>query len=101
MTCPYCQSHRLQKLKRTTDLGYLRFRCRECGRKSNERTGTLFNFLEFPTDIVLEIVLYRLRYKLSPRNLAEMFLLRGFQFPAQSKCSGSKSSRNARSTISI
>jgi len=23
MTCPYCQSDRLQKLKRTTDLGYL------------------------------------------------------------------------------
>jgi putative transposase len=80
MTCPYCQSHRLQKLKRTTDLGYLRFRCRECGRKSNERTGTPFNFLEFPIDIVFEIVLYRLRYKLSLRNLAEMFLLRGFQF---------------------
>jgi putative transposase len=42
--------------------------------------GTPFNFLEFPTDIVFEIVLCRLRYKLSLRNLAEMFLLRGFQF---------------------
>jgi len=29
---------------------------------------------------VFEIVLYRMRYKLSLRNLAEMFLLRGFQF---------------------
>lgn len=29
---------------------------------------------------MFEIVLYRLRYKLSLRNLAEMFLLRGFQF---------------------
>ena len=38
------------------------------------------NFLEFPTDIGFEIVPYRLRYKLSLRNLAEMFLLRGFQF---------------------
>ena len=46
----------------------------------NERTGTPFNFLEFPTDIVFEIVLCRLRYKLSLRNLAEMFLLRGFEF---------------------
>jgi putative transposase len=80
MTCPYCQSHCLQKLKRTTDLGYLAFRWNDCGRKSNERTGTPFNFLEFPTDIVFEIVLYRLRYKLSLRNLAEMLLLRGFQF---------------------
>ncbi|MEJ7608570.1 MAG: IS6 family transposase, partial [Bryobacteraceae bacterium] len=33
-----------------------------------------------PTDIVFEIVLCRLRYKLSLRNLAEMFLLRGFEF---------------------
>ena len=80
MICPHCQSQRLQKLERTTDLGYLLFRCGECGRKSNERTGTPFNFLEFPTDIVFEIILCRLRYKLSLRNLAEMFLLRGFQF---------------------
>ena len=29
---------------------------------------------------MFEIVLCRLRYKLSLRNLAEMFLLRGFQF---------------------
>ena len=80
LICPHCQSQRLQKLERTTDLGYLLFRCGDCGRKSNERTGTPFNFLEFPTDIVFEIVLCRLRYSLSLRNLAEMFLLRGFQF---------------------
>jgi putative transposase len=80
MICPYCQCQRLQKRKGTTDLGYQMFRCSDCGRKSNERTGTPFNFLEFPTDIVFEIVLCRLRYKLSLRNLAEMFLLRGFQF---------------------
>jgi putative transposase len=78
--CPHCQSQHLQKRTGTTDLGYLKFRCGDCGRKSNERTGTPFNFLEFPTDIVFEIVLCRLRYKLSLRNLAEMFLLRGFQF---------------------
>jgi putative transposase len=80
MNCPYCQCQRLQKRKRTTNLGYLMFGCSDCGRKSNERTGTPFNFPEFPTDIVFEIVLCRLRYKLSLRNLAEMFLLRGLQF---------------------
>jgi transposase-like protein len=46
----------------------------------NERTGTPFNFLEYPTDIVLLVVLWRLRYKLSLRDLAEMFLERGFAF---------------------
>jgi len=71
MICPHCQSPRIRNLNRTTDLGYALFRCRDCGRKSNERTGTPFNFLELPTDIVFEIVLCRLRYQLSLRNLAE------------------------------
>ncbi len=35
----------------------------------NERTGTPFNCLEFPTDVVLLVVLWRLRYKLSLRDL--------------------------------
>ncbi len=56
------------------------FRCDRCQRQYNERTGTPFNYLEFPTDIVFEIVLCRLLYKLSLRNLAEMFLLRGWEF---------------------
>src|SRR5688572_13568304 len=56
------------------------FRCRTCSRTFNERTGTPFNFLEFPSDIVLLIVLWRLRYKLSLRDLSEMFLSRGFEF---------------------
>ena len=80
MFCPHCQSLKIRKLNCTTDLGYAVFRCGECGRKSNERTATPFNFLEFPTDIVFEIVLCRLLYKLSLRNLAQMFLLRGFEF---------------------
>ena len=80
MICPHCQSPQLRKLNETTDLGYAEFRCGACRRKSNERTGTPFNYLEFPTDIVFEVVLCRLRYKLSLRNLAEMFLLRGFEF---------------------
>jgi putative transposase len=80
MNCPHCQSRHTRKLDRSTDLGYTRFYCAKCGRKFNERTGTPFNYLEFPTDIVFEIVLCRLRYKLSLRNLAEMFLLRGWEF---------------------
>jgi len=53
---------------------------RACKRIFNERTGTAFNFLEYPTDIVLLVVVWRLRYKLSLRDLAEMFLERGFEF---------------------
>lgn len=46
----------------------------------NERTGTPFNFIEVPTDIIFQVLLCRLRYKLSFRDIAEFFLLRGFEF---------------------
>ncbi len=39
-----------------------------------------FQLLEYPIDIVLLVVLWRLRYKLRLRDLAEMFLERGFVF---------------------
>jgi hypothetical protein len=61
-------------------LGYQVFRCRECKRSFNSRTGTPFNFLEVPTDIVFQVLLCRLRYKMSFRDVAEFFLLRGFEF---------------------
>src|SRR5579863_4582375 len=67
-------------LPKATNLGYLRFWCGHCERTFNERTGTPFNFLEVPTDIMFQVVLWRIRYKLSLRDLAEMFLQRGFRF---------------------
>ena len=78
--CPHCLSESTTELKRKTLLGYNRLRCASCERKFNERTGTPFNFLEFPTDVVLLVVRWRLRYKLSLRDLGEMFLERGFEF---------------------
>jgi len=83
MTCPHCQSSQTSSLNGTTDLGYPVFRCRACRRKFNERTGTPFNHLEFPTDIVFQVLFRRFRYKLSLSNLAELFLLRGFEFTHQ------------------
>ncbi len=56
------------------------YRCQKCKRYFNERTGTSFNFLEVPTDIVFQVLLCRLRYKMSLRDVAEFFLLRGFEF---------------------
>jgi len=63
-----------------TELGYRRFRCGTCKQGFNERTGTLFNHPQYPTDVVYLVVLWRLRYKLSLRDLAEMFLDRGIFF---------------------
>ena len=65
---------------RRTELGYQVFRRRECKRSFNERTGTPFNFIEVPTDIVFQVLLCRFRYKMSFRDVAEFFLLRGFKF---------------------
>jgi putative transposase len=80
MSCPHCASPTTVRQPKTTALGYQTFRCAACRCRFNERTGTPFNFLEYPTDIVLLVVLWRLRYKLSLRDLAEMFLERGFVF---------------------
>ncbi|MBD1853399.1 IS6 family transposase [Cyanobacteria bacterium FACHB-502] len=80
MNCPDCGSARTTRLQRTTNLGYALFRCKDCCRSFNERTGTPFNFIEVPTDIVFQVLLCRLRYKLSFRDIAEFFLLRGFEF---------------------
>ena len=80
MNCPHCTSAQTKERVERTDLGYRRFRCCGCGREFNERTGTLFNRLQYPSDIVCLVVLWRLRYKLSLRDLAEMFLERGFVF---------------------
>ena len=80
MNCPHCAEAMTQKRAKKTKLGYMTFFCPNCRRTFNERTGTPFNHLEFPTDSVLLAVVWRLRYKLSLRDVAEMFLARGFAF---------------------
>jgi transposase len=89
MSRPYCSSCATTRLARNTSLGYPTFCCSQCKRKFNERTGTQFNHLQFPTDIVLLVVQWRLRYKLSLRDLAEMFLARGFEFTHEAVRDGS------------
>lgn len=79
MSCPYCLSTSVFKRKHLTSLGYRTFFCSDCDRRFNERSGTPFNDLQFPTDIVLLAVLWRLRYKLSFRDVAELLLQRGFE----------------------
>ncbi len=80
MPCPHCAAPDTAQQSRRTALGYRTFRCGRCHRIFNERTGTPYNHLQYPTDLVLLVVLWRLRSKLSLRDLAEMFLERGFVF---------------------
>ncbi len=79
MNCPHCRSTATNELKHPTALGYRRFSCHPCRRRFNERTGSAFNDLQYPTDIVLLAVLWRLRYKLGLRDVAELLLQRGYE----------------------
>lgn len=78
MSCPHCRSELIAKRRRRTSLGYRIYFCNSCRRQFYERTGTPFNDLQFPTDIVIMAVLWRLRYKLGFRDVAELLLQRGF-----------------------
>ncbi len=80
MPCPHCAATTTTEQPRRTALGYRTFRCGACRRIGNERTATPYNHLQYPTDVVLLVVVWRLRYKLSLSDLAEMFLERGFVF---------------------
>lgn len=98
MNCPHCHSQQTTSLNRITELGYQMYRCFSLKRYFNSLPGTPFNFLEVPTEIVFQVLLcpsgyespkagfppsgltHRLRYKMSLRDVAEFFLLGGFEF---------------------
>jgi putative transposase len=78
MRCMGCGSAAVSERLEHTAQGYRRFRCRNCGKQFNERSGGALNRAQFPSDVI--VVLWRLRYQLSLRDLSEMFLLRGIVF---------------------
>jgi putative transposase len=80
MRCVECGSAEVAERPERTAHGYKRFRCRQCGRQFNERTGTVLNRAQYPSDVIALVVLWRLRYKLSLRDLPEMFAPRGMVF---------------------
>ncbi len=80
MDCVGCGSAAVTERPERTARGYRRFRCRECGKGFNERSGSLLNHAQYPSDVIALVVLWRLRYRLTLRDLAEMFLQRGIVF---------------------
>jgi transposase-like protein len=80
MDCVCCGSSAVTERPERTTRGYRRFRCRECGKQSNERSGGLLNHAQYPSDVIALVVLWRLRYRLTLRDLSEMFLVRGIVF---------------------
>ena len=80
MRCVECGSEAVTERPERTAQGYRRFRCRACGKQFNERSSTLLNRTQYPSDVIALVVLWRLRYKLSLRDLPEMFAVRGIVF---------------------
>jgi putative transposase len=63
-----------------TARGYRRFHYRECGKQFNERSAGLLNRTHYPSDVIALVVLWRLRYHLTLRDLSETLLQRGIAF---------------------
>src|SRR5215211_1628841 len=80
MDCVCCGSAAVTERPERTARGYRRFRCGACGKQSNERSACLLNRAQYPSDVIALVVLWRLRYRLTLRDLAEMFLQRGITF---------------------
>src|SRR3954462_11116565 len=80
MRCLDCGSQAVTERPERTAQGYRRFRCRACGKQFNERSGTALNRAQYPSDVVTLVELWRLRYKLSRRDLPETFAVRGIVF---------------------
>ena len=80
MRCIGCGFTAVSEQSERTAQGYRRSRRRDCGKQFNERSECPLNRAQYPSDVIALVVLWRLRYKLSLRDLPEMFLIRGIVF---------------------
>jgi putative transposase len=56
MDCVACGSAAVMERPDRTALGYRRFRCRDCGKQFNERSGTLLTRARYPSSVVALVV---------------------------------------------
>ncbi len=61
MNCVACGSAAVAERPERTAWGYHRFRCRECGKRFNERSCGLLNHAQCPSDVIALVVLWHLR----------------------------------------
>jgi putative transposase len=80
MRCIECDVADVSERRERTTQGYRHFRCRACGKQFNERSGGILNHAQYPSDVIALVIFWRLPYKLSLRDLPEMFLIRGIEF---------------------
>src|SRR3982750_1586216 len=80
MRCLDCGSAAVTERPERTAQGYRRFPSRDCGTQFNEPTAGVLNRAQYPSEVIALVVLWRLRYRLTLRDLGEMFLQRGIVF---------------------
>jgi len=83
MDCLYCQSTNTRLRQQKTALGYLQFRCRDCTKQFNERTATAFNYIQYPTEVVMLAVHYYFRFRNSLDDVVTLMAMRGFYLSHQ------------------
>jgi len=77
MRCIECDAADVSERRERTTRGYRRFRCRACDKQFNERSGGNSPSRSISVRRHRTRDFWRLRYKLSLRDLPEMFLIRG------------------------
>lgn len=76
MKCISCNSINVLKRTAVTKQGLAQYRCRHCGKYYNERSGTTYNFTQYPVEIITLVVFFYYRYKLSLVDITEIMALR-------------------------
>lgn len=75
-----CGSAAVAERPGRTARGCRRFRCRDCGRQFDQRSGGVLGRAQYPSGIIAPVVLWRLRCRPTLRDLCEMLLQRGIAF---------------------
>ena len=83
MDCSHCQLTNVRLCLQKTALGYSQFRCRDCHKQFNERTSTTFNYIQYPTEVVMMAVHYYYRFRNSLDDVVELMAMRGFHLSHQ------------------
>jgi transposase-like protein len=77
MDCPHCSSSSTLERKALTKQGYKCYHCRNCSKFFNKKTLSPFNLLRYSSELIFKVETWRLRYKLSLRDLSELLMKEG------------------------
>ena len=83
MKCSHCTSENTYQRHQKTHFDYYEYRCRDCVRQFNERTGTVDNFFTHRTEVVVLAVRYYYEFKTSLDDVVKLMAMRGIELSHQ------------------